>query len=78
MYYVYILKCSNKTDYVGCTSDLGERIVRHQKGYVEATKNRLPISLMTYTAFENKYTAYNFEKYLKTGSGRAFIKKHLA
>jgi len=29
MYYVYILKCENETDYVGCTNDLEDRIKRH-------------------------------------------------
>ena len=27
-------------------------------------------------AISDKYKAYEFEKYLKSGSGRAFIKKH--
>ena len=76
MYSVYILRCSNNTHYVGCTNDLKDRIERHTKGQVIATKNRLPIHLIAYTAFADKYTAYNFEKYLKSGSGRAFLKKH--
>lgn len=62
--------------YTGCTSDLKERLDRHKKGYVPATKERLPIELISYFAFSNKYTAFNFEKYLKSGSGRAFVKKH--
>lgn len=77
MYYVYILKCNNGTEYVGCTNDLKERIERHQRGYNTATKDRLPIRLICYTVFSDKYIAYNFEKYLKSGSGRAFLKKHL-
>jgi len=76
MYYVYILNCSNNKSYTGCTDDLKERIERHNKGYVPATKNILPIELNCYFAFSNKYTAFNFEKYLKSGSGRAFMKKH--
>jgi len=44
--------------------------------YVPATKPLLPVRLILYFAFSNKYTAFNFEKYLKSGSGRAFIKKH--
>ena len=76
MNYVYNLKCANGTIYTGCTNDIEDRLDRHSKGQVEATKNRLPINLICYTAFENKYTAYNFEKYLKSGSGRAFLKKH--
>jgi predicted GIY-YIG superfamily endonuclease len=76
MYYVYILSCSDNKTYLGCCEDLKERIERHNKGYVPATKNRLPITLISYFASSNKYTAYNFEKYLKSGSGRAFVKKH--
>ncbi|OHA00478.1 MAG: excinuclease ABC subunit C, partial [Candidatus Sungbacteria bacterium RIFCSPHIGHO2_02_FULL_49_12] len=63
--------------YIGCTSDLKDRIARHSKAQIPATKNRLPVKLFAYFAFKDKYTAYNFEKYLKSGSGRAFLKKHL-
>lgn len=76
-YYVYILKCSNNKTYLGCTKDLEKRLERHKKGFVLATKKLRPVKLMTYFAFSDKYTAYNFEKYLKTGSGRAFLKKRL-
>lgn len=76
MYYVYMLMCADKKPYTGCTSDLKERVKRHDDGYVPATKSRLPIKLVNYVAFEDKYKAFEFEKYLKSGSGRAFIKKH--
>jgi putative endonuclease len=76
MWYVYILKCSNERYYVGCANNLKDRLERHQKGYVPATKERRPIELDCYFALKNKYTAFNFEKYLKSGSGRAFLKKH--
>jgi len=76
MYYVYILLCSDDKPYTGCTDNLKDRIGRHEKGNVPATKERLPIKLFAYFAFSNKYTAFNFEKYLKSGSGRAFLKKH--
>lgn len=75
-YYVYILKCKNNLPYVGCTDDLRDRIRRHEKGFVPATKGLRPLKLMNYFAFSNKYTAFNFEKYFKSGSGRAFIEKH--
>ena len=68
--------CSDNKTYIGCTDDLKDRIIRHQKGNVTATKDRLPVKLISYFAFSNKYTAFNFEKYLKSGSGRAFLKKH--
>jgi predicted GIY-YIG superfamily endonuclease len=52
-------------------------MIRHQKGLVEATKGRLPISLEFYFAVSEKYKAYKLEKYFKSGSGRAFINRHL-
>jgi putative endonuclease len=76
-WYVYILQCSNNQPYTGCTDNLKERLERHEKGHVPATKQLLPVKLVSYFAFSNKYTAFNFEKYLKSGSGRAFFKKHL-
>jgi predicted GIY-YIG superfamily endonuclease len=77
MFYVYILKCKDNELYTGCTDDLKDRINRHQKGGIPATKDRLPLKLASYFAFLNKYKAYEFEKYLKTGSGRAFTNRHL-
>ncbi|MFZ6012994.1 MAG: GIY-YIG nuclease family protein, partial [Bacteroidota bacterium] len=62
--------------YTGCTSDINDRLHRHQSGYVPATKSRLPVELITYVAFTDKYKAFEFEKYLKGGSGRAFIQRH--
>ena len=76
MYYVYSLKCKNGF-YIGCTDNLKERLIRHQKGYVRATINRLPVKLEFCFVIRDKYKAFEFEKYLKSGSGRAFIKKHL-
>lgn len=76
MYYIYSLKCKDGY-YVGCTDDLKDRLKRHQKGQVPATADRLPAKLDFYIAISNKYKAFEFEKYLKSGSGRAFIKRHL-
>jgi predicted GIY-YIG superfamily endonuclease len=76
MYFVYILKCSDGKPYTGCTDNLKNRLSRHNKGQIPATRDRLPAQLISYFAASNKYTAFNFEKYLKSGSGRAFMKKH--
>ena len=75
MFYVYILKCIDGSFYTGCSEDLNERINRHQKGYVDATKNKIHVVLVFFCAFVNKYKAFEFEKYLKSGSGIAFAKK---
>jgi len=77
MYYIYSLKCKDGY-YIGCTDNLEDRLDRHQKGNVPATVNRLPVELDFYFVIEDKYKAFEFEKYLKSGSGRAFIKKHFA
>jgi predicted GIY-YIG superfamily endonuclease len=76
-WYVYILKCNDMKYYYGCTSNLEKRLEKHQNGLVTSTKYRIPVKLEMYLVFSNKYTAYKFEKYLKSGSGRAFTKKHL-
>jgi putative endonuclease len=52
-------------------------IKEHQNGKVHSTKDLLPVKLITYISFNDKSKAYAFEKYLKSGSGRAFLKKHL-
>jgi predicted GIY-YIG superfamily endonuclease len=75
IYTVYILSCADKSHYVGCTNNLERRLKEHNSGQVLSTKNRLPIELNTYIVFPNKYKAYHFEKYLKSGSGRAFMNK---
>jgi len=77
MYYVYLLKCFDNKTYIGCTNNLKDRISRHKSASVSATRDRLPVKLISYFAFVDKHKAFNFEKYLKTGSGRAFVKKHI-
>ena len=77
MQYVYILKCSDSTYYTGCTNSIEDRIGRHANGYVEYTRSRLPVTLVFYCSFEGKEKAFQFEKYLKSGSGIAFRNKHL-
>ena len=74
---VYIPLCIDKTYYVGCSSNFDERLIRHGKGYVNYTKTRLPVKPIAKIIFYDKYKAYEFERYLKSGSGRAFMKRHL-
>lgn len=69
-YYVYVLQCADQKLYTGFTEDLNARIVRHQKGLVLATRPRLPVELVFYEAYPNKYDALRREKYLKTTKGK--------
>ncbi|HEY6436370.1 MAG TPA: GIY-YIG nuclease family protein [Ignavibacteriaceae bacterium] len=77
MWFVYILKCNNGDYYKGCTNDLNKRLAKHQHGKVESTCENLPVEMVSYIAFTDKNKAFKFEKYLKSGSGRAFLKKRL-
>ncbi|MCF7792028.1 MAG: GIY-YIG nuclease family protein [Victivallales bacterium] len=79
MYYVYILKSNvdNSSTYVGYTSDLKSRLTKHNEGGCPHTSKYKPWKLIWYCAFHNKIKALEFEKYLKSHSGKAFTTKHL-
>jgi len=76
-YYVYLIRSINypQTIYVGYTRNVQERIKTHNSGGSIHTKKDKPWELVSCTLFKNMETAKQFEKYLKTQSGRAFIKK---
>lgn len=76
VYYVYVLENLKRDSYIGCTNDLRDRLQRHNNGYVPATKELRPWKLVAYFALIDEKVAFKFEKYLKTGSGREFIKRH--
>ncbi|WGK63894.1 GIY-YIG nuclease family protein [Croceiramulus getboli] len=75
-YTVYILRCSDGTYYTGFTSPIGRRLDEHQRGEVHYTRDKRPFVLVHSSSFISKMTAYDFERYLKSGSGIAFRNKH--
>ncbi len=79
MYHVYILKSRLDEDktYIGITQCLERRINEHNAGKVKYTSKYLPWSFETVISFRSKNLAMRFEKYLKRGSGHAFMKKRL-
>jgi predicted GIY-YIG superfamily endonuclease len=77
MWVVYILKCNDGSYYSGCTSDMMDRLHRHNQGQIKYTSSRLPVEIVVTINFLNKYKAYEFENYLKSGSGKAFMNKRL-
>jgi putative endonuclease len=77
MKYVYILESLDSEHfYVGITEDLRARLAKHNAGEVPHTSKYGPWRLRTYIAFSDEKGPRAFEKYLKSGSGRAFAKKH--
>src|SRR6266540_7054634 len=77
--YVYILQSESDPShfYTGRTDDLRERLDRHNNGKVPHTAKWKPWRIKTYIAFSDSKRAAEFERYLKSASGRAFVKKHL-
>lgn len=77
--YVYIIRSTSspEQEYTGATRDLKSRLAAHNAGQSAHTAKYKPWELAWYSAFSDKYKALDFEKYLKSHSGRAFAKKRL-
>ena len=77
MFYVYLLisQLYPEQIYIGYTKDVMQRLKTHNNGGSPHTAKYKPWDLIVFFGFANQSTALNFEKYLKSQSGRAFIKK---
>ena len=78
-FYVYILQSEIDPErfYTGLSDDLRKRLGNHNSGRVLHTRKWKPWRLKSYVAFSDRSYAAKFERYLKSASGRAFVKKHL-
>ena len=79
MYFVYILRSIPFPfeTYVGFTTDISIRLAKHNEGGSPHTSKYKPWRMVFYCAFQDKVRALEFEKYLKSHSGKAFAGKHL-
>lgn len=80
MKYVYILRSILHPDkfYIGLTDNLERRLKQHQNPSKSAyTRRFAPWRLETHVCFTDDKVAARFETYLKSHSGRAFLKKRL-
>lgn len=78
MYYVYLLESEkDESWYIGYTKDLRNRFKSHNKGLNIATKNKKPWKLIYYEAYLERSDAKKREIFLKSGSGRRFLKKQI-
>lgn len=78
---VYVLRSESDPNrhYVGITSDLELRLWWHNHGPGGGhTESNRPWSVVVSIEFRTERDARRFEKYLKSGSGRAFAKRHFA
>jgi predicted GIY-YIG superfamily endonuclease len=78
--FVYVLRSDRDPErhYVGLTSDVDRRLEWHNTGPCGYTRDHRPWSVVVSLEFPNEEAAVRFEKYLKSGSGRAFSKRHFA
>jgi putative endonuclease len=79
MKYVYLLQSVEFPDqtYVSLTDDLKARFSAHNRGRSPHTDKYKPWCLVSYVAFSNERKAIEFERYMKSASGRAFANKRL-
>ena len=78
-YYVYILasELDQELHYSGVTRDLRSRLREHNRGKCPHTSKHRPWKIETAISFRSEPKARRFERYLKTGSGREFARRHL-
>ena len=76
--FVYVIRSDvdPTRHYTGITSDVAARIEWHNHGPCGCTVHDRPWSLVVAIEFPTEQAARRFEKYLKSGSGRAFSKRH--
>jgi len=79
MFFVYLLQSIAEPSqrYVGFTTDVEQRLKTHNAGGSPHTSKHRPWRVVCFLAFQDHPAALAFEKYLKSGSGRAFAAKHL-
>ncbi len=77
-WYVYVLESlHNNFTYVGSTNNLEIRFQQHNNGEVQSTKHYRPLKMKAFVAVETEERARQLEKYFKTGSGKAILKKRI-
>ena len=79
MHYVYLMRSQSdpRQTYLGSTANLRARVQAHNDGHSPHTSKFRPWRLNTYLAFSTKLRTLNFEAYLKSPSGKAFVQKRL-
>ena len=75
--FVYLIRSEKDgRPYTGLTCNVSQRLDTHNSGGSRATASHRPWRLVVALEFATERQAIAFEKYLKTGSGRAFAKRH--
>ena len=74
--FVYVIQNSKDFRlYVGMTRNVEKRIEEHNKGLTPSTQFYRPWKLVYLEEYPDRISARNREKYLKSGSGKEFLKR---
>jgi putative endonuclease len=77
-YFVYALSSLLRNYlYVGQTDNIERRFIEHNNGKNKTTRPYRPFKLMYSEEFTSRKEAREKEKYLKSGSGKEFLKRLL-
>ena len=74
--YVIESEADPRQFYIGLTSNLGQRLLAHNAGRSRHTSKYCPWRLIVAVDFAATDRAAEFERYLKSHSGRAFLNRH--
>lgn len=75
---VYVLECDDGSLYKGKTNEINRRLQEHLSGNgAKHTKRHNPIRLVYLEYFHTEKEALAEEKYLKSGSGREWLKRYV-
>jgi predicted GIY-YIG superfamily endonuclease len=74
--YILVSEADPTVHYTGLTHDLEQRLLEHNRGKRIHTVKNQPWRIETAVSFRSESKARAFEKYLKSGSGREFARRH--
>jgi predicted GIY-YIG superfamily endonuclease len=78
--FVYVLRSITDPDrhYVGRTADIAGRLASHNAGESPQTARHRPWQIVVLVQFVSEQRAADFEKFLKSATGRVFARQHFA
>ena len=77
-FYTYVLISEEGFHYTGSCADLEQRLENHRKRTTHFTKKGTQWKLIYSTEFPSRSEAVKYEKWLKSGAGREWLKKNIA
>ena len=74
-FYIYVLRCSDGSFYIGQTDNIPRRLQQHEMAEVSWTSKHLPVEIIHWEEFDSREDGVKREQDLKTGFGRKWLKR---